>query len=167
MSSRRERSGGTAMLRTLMRWYRSSRKVPRAISSDRFLLVAETMRTSTGRLSELPTGVTCPSWTTRRSLAWVIRLMSPISSRNRVPPWALSNFPLRSLTAPVKAPFTWPNISLSMSSAGMAAQLISMKGRSRRGETAWMARAMSSLPVPLSPETKTRHLVGAAISTSW
>ena len=49
----------------------------------------------------------------------------------------------------------------------MAAQLSSMKGRSRRGESAWMARAISSLPVPLSPEMKTRHLVGAAISTSW
>ena len=49
----------------------------------------------------------------------------------------------------------------------MAAQLSSMNGFSRRGERAWMARAMSSLPVPLSPEMNTRHLVGAAISMSW
>ena len=43
----------------------------------------------------------------------------------------------------------------------MAAQLSSMKGRSRRGERAWTAPAISSLPVPLSPAMKTRHFVGA------
>ena len=80
---------------------------------------------------------------------------------------ALSNTPRRSATAPVKEPRTWPNISLSISSEGMAAQLSSRNGRSRRGENAWMARAISSLPVPLSPQMKTRHLVGAAISMSW
>jgi hypothetical protein len=93
--------------------------------------------------------------------------MSPSSSRKSVPVVAASNLPFRSPTAPVNAPLTCPNISLSISSLGMAAQLSSMKGRSRRGERAWMAPAMSSLPVPLSPAMSTRHFVGAAISMSW
>ena len=129
--------------------------------------MAARIRTSTERLRELPTGVTSPSCSTRSSFACMTRLMSPISSRKSVPPSALSNVPRRSATAPVNAPFTWPNISLSMSSAGTAAQFICTKGRSRRGESAWMARATSSLPVPRSPEIMTRARVGATISTSW
>ena len=125
------------------------------------------MRTSTGRDSVLPTGVSSPSCSTRSSLACVASAMSPISSRKSVPPWADSNSPLRSPTAPVKAPRTCPNSSLSISSLGMAAQLSLRKGRSRRAERAWMARATSSLPVPLSPQTNTRQRVGAAISISW
>ena len=39
--------------------------------------------------------------------------MSPISSRNRVPPLHCSNLPMRRRSAPVKAPFSWPNSSLS------------------------------------------------------
>jgi hypothetical protein len=60
--------------------------------------------------------------------------MSPISSRNSVPPSASSKRPLRALIAPVKAPFSWPNSSLSSRSAGIAPQLIGMNGPSRRGE---------------------------------
>jgi hypothetical protein len=33
---------------------------------------------------------------------------------NSVPPWASSKRPLRSAIAPVNAPFSWPNSSLSM-----------------------------------------------------
>ena len=51
------------------------------------------------------------------------RSMSPISSRNSVPRSASRKAPFRSLTAPVNAPRTWPNSSLSISSAGIAAQL--------------------------------------------
>jgi hypothetical protein len=49
--------------------------------------------------------------------------MSPISSRNRVPPCACSKRPLRWLTAPVNAPFSWPNSSDSSRFSGSAAQL--------------------------------------------
>jgi hypothetical protein len=35
---------------------------------------------------------------------------------------------LRAATAPVKAPFSWPNSSLSMTDSGSAAQLTLMKG---------------------------------------
>ena len=60
--------------------------------------------------------------------------MSPISSRNSVPPSASSNRPSFSLTAPVKAPFSCPNSSDSSSVSGRAAQLIAMNGRSARGD---------------------------------
>ena len=81
-----------------------------------------------------------------------------------MPPSAVSKVPLRSETAPVKAPFTWPNISLSTSSAGTAAQFIWTKALSRRGDSAWIARATSSLPVPAlardqHPRSRRRHHV--------
>ena len=40
--------------------------------------------------------------------------MAPISSRNSVPPSAASNRPFRRPSAPVKAPFSWPNSSDSI-----------------------------------------------------
>ena len=66
--------------------------------------------------------------------------------------------------APVKAPFSCPNSSLSSSPAGIAAQLSLMKVRSRRGLSRWMARASSSLPVPVSPWMSTVAVVGATVS---
>ena len=68
--------------------------------------------------------------------------------------------------APEKAPFSWPKSSLSTSSAGTAAQFIFTKGCSRRGDSSWMARATSSLPVPFSPRISTGTSEGAARSTS-
>ncbi len=68
-----------------------------------------------------------------------------------MPPSASSNSPTLSRTASVKAPRACPNSSDSSSAAGMAAQLTATKRRSARGEASWMARATSSLPVPLSP----------------
>ena len=61
--------------------------------------------------------------------------MSPTSSRNSVPPSARSNLPRRCLVAPVKAPASCPKSSLSMSSAGTAAQFSFSSGRlgARRG----------------------------------
>src|SRR3569833_1399306 len=49
--------------------------------------------------------------------------------------------------------------------SGKAAQLISTKGRSLRGEKWWMARAISSLPTPLSPAIRTIESVRATFST--
>src|SRR6202012_6236819 len=54
-----------------------------------------------------------------------------------------------------------------MKSSGMAAQLSSTKTRSRRRDSAWMVRAMSSLPVPDSPKIRTRPLVGAMSLICW
>jgi hypothetical protein len=58
-------------------------------------------------------------------------------------------------TAPVKAPFSCPNSSLSISSAGMAAVLTATNGPSRRPPSWWIASATSSLPVPDSPRIST------------
>ncbi len=58
---------------------------------------------------------------------------SPISSRNSVPPSASSIRPLRVWMAPVKAPFSWPNSSLSSRFSLRAAQLTLMKGPLARG----------------------------------
>jgi hypothetical protein len=69
---------------------------------------------------------------------------------------------LAALQAPVKAPFWWPNSSLSISDSGSAAQLMAMKRPlSRRGLRLWIACATSSLPTPLSPVTRTAALLGA------
>ena len=76
---------------------------------------------------------------------------SPTSSRKIVPRFACSKSPFRSATAPVKLPRTWPNISLSKSSAGIAPMLTATKGASARALSRWAARANSSLPVPGSP----------------
>ena len=46
----------------------------------------------------------------------------------------------------------------------MAEQLTAKNGRSARPECWWIARAMSSLPVPLSPSTSTVAEVGATPS---
>jgi hypothetical protein len=58
--------------------------------------------------------------------------------------------PSRWPVAPVKEPFSWPKSSLSIRLSGMAAQLTAMNGAARC-ECFQMERAMSSLPVPLSP----------------
>ena len=68
--------------------------------------------------------------------------------------------------AEVKAPRSWPNSSLSISSEGMAAQFTSTKGKAERALLAWSQRATSSLPVPFSPVMSTRASDGATLSIS-
>ena len=82
-----------------------------------------------------------------------------------MPPSASSNRPVCRAIAPVNAPFSWPNSSLSTSPAGRAAQLILISGLSRRWLAEWIARAISSLPVPVSPWIKTVASVGATRRT--
>ena len=67
-------------------------------------------------------------------------------------------------SAPVKAPFSWPNSSLSMSVAGMAAQLTRTIARPCRGPRSWISVATSSLPVPVSPSSSTVASVAATCS---
>ena len=64
------------------------------------------------------------------------------------------------LTAPVKAPFSWPNNSLSRRFSGIEAQLMATKGLELRGESRWRARARTSLPVPVSPINMTLTSIG-------
>ena len=81
--------------------------------------------------------------------------MSPISSRNKVPPSACSKRPRRVDCAPVKAPRSCPNNSDSSKSLGIAAVLSAMKGCTARGLCLCNARATNSLPVPDSPVMST------------
>src|SRR5262249_441279 len=53
-----------------------------------------------------------------------------------------------------------------MSDAGVAAQLMLTMGPRDRGDRLWIARAISSLPVPVSPVTSTVESVGATLATS-
>ena len=53
-----------------------------------------------------------------------------------------------------------------MSDAGIAAQLMLTKGRDARGDRLWIARAMSSFPVPVSPVMRTVESVGATLDRS-
>ena len=122
------------------------------------------MRTSTLISLSPPTRVILFSCNARSTLAWADIDMSPISSRNSVPPLACSNFPIRCLIAEVKAPFSWPNNSLSISSAGMAAQFTSTNWPLERGLCSWIQRATNSFPVPFSPVIKTRASVGATLA---
>jgi lipoate-protein ligase A len=71
----------------------------------KFLLVAQMTLTSTGIMRLSPIRVMFFSCSTRNRLTCCSKGISPISSRNRVPPVASSNFPsLPPLRAPVKAP---------------------------------------------------------------
>ena len=72
-----------------------------------------------------------------------------------MPPLASWNMPARAPIAPVKAPRSWPKISDSSSSAGIAPQFTGMNGLSARGDELDACAATSSLPVPLSPMTRT------------
>ena len=83
-----------------------------------------------------------------------------------MPRSASSNAPLRIRSAPVNAPFSWPNSSDSMSDSAMAEQLTGTNGPSRRPERAWSARATSSLPVPVSPRIVTAASEAPTRSTS-
>ncbi len=74
--------------------------------------------------------------------------------------------PFFSRTAPVKAPRSWPKSSLSSRFSGSAPQLIDRNRRCARGLAKWMARAISSLPVPLSPWISTVDPVRATRSMS-
>ena len=69
------------------------------------------------------------------------------------------------MCAPVKAPFVWPNSSLSWRFSGIAPQLIVTSGLSRRDEWLCSALATTSLPVPLSPVISTVESSRATCST--
>ena len=62
------------------------------------------MRTSTGVSPRAPSARTSPSCSTRRSFTWKASVVSPISSRKSVPPWAATKWPGRARLAPVNAP---------------------------------------------------------------
>jgi len=95
-------------------------------------IVAATTRTSTSTELLAPRGSKHRSCSTRSSLTCIAGEMSPISSRNRVPPSASSKRPFLSRSAPVNAPRTWPNSSLSSSPSGMPPQFTGTKAADDR-----------------------------------
>ena len=130
------------------------RKTAFAHHLRRSRFVAATRRMSTRCTLFPPTGVTSRVSNTRRSFACVASGMSPTSSRKSVPPSACTIRPCLSVTAPVKAPRTCPKSSDSIKPSERAAQLTATKFFFARGLFVWIARATSSLPVPLSPRIR-------------
>src|SRR5439155_814868 len=165
-SSGRSRSGEMWIGRTLRRNNRSSRNWPCIEAFARSLLVAAITRTSTVTGFSPPSRSITPDSSTRSSFAWASGPRSPTSSRNSVPRSASSNRPTRRSVAPVNAPRSWPNISDSTRSFGMAALFTHTKGFVARPLWRWMAEATSSFPVPDSPVISTRTSVGATRAIS-
>ncbi len=71
-----------------------------------------------------------------------------------VPPAAISNAPWRAATALVNAPRSWPKSSLSSRSGGTAPQSTTTSGPARRALAACTDSAATSLPVPVSPSSR-------------
>src|ERR1039458_3865417 len=98
-----------------------------------------------------PTRSNSRSCKTRSSLTCSAGANSPISSRNTTPPSATSSRPFFCTAAPVNAPRSCPNKSLSSRDSGIAAQLIATNGLLPRWLLRCNARATRSLPGPPSP----------------
>ena len=77
-----------------------------------------------------PTRSNSRSCSTRSSFTCSLGDVLLISSRKMVPPWAASNRPVLFSTAPVNAPLTCPNSSLSSRFSCSAPQLTRMNGPS-------------------------------------
>ncbi len=133
ISPARSRNGGNSISTTRSRKNKSSRNFPALTSSSRFLFVAATSRTSAVKVLFEPTRSKVRSPKNRSSFTWIVASISPISSRKSVPPCARSNRPMRRSCAPVNAPFSWPNNSLSSSVGASAAQCTVTNGCFARG----------------------------------
>ena len=68
-------------------------------------------------------------------------------------------------SAPVNAPFEWPNSSLSSNSAERLGQWTVTNGFGARRLRAWIARASTPFPVPLSPRSSTVASLPATADT--
>ena len=98
--------------------------------------MARMTRVSTWNVLVPPTCSNSRSCSTRSNLTCMAGLAVLISSRKIVPSSASLNLPSFSPTAPVNAPATWPNSSLSSSVSGSAPQATSTNGLSRRAAAA-------------------------------
>jgi hypothetical protein len=132
MSVFRSRSGGILICTTFNRKKRSCLKVPCLTDASRSRFVAEMMRAESGIRSVEPTGRTSFSCSARSSLACISNGKSPISSRNKVPPSAISINPCFACSAPVSAPFTQPNNCASINVGTSDEQSTGRNGLFRR-----------------------------------
>ena len=101
------------------------------------------------------------SCNTRSSMDCISNDIVPISSRNNVPPFAMSKKPGLAVSAPVKAPFSCPNSMEGARSRGRMLQLTATNGIPTRPLFSWMLWATDSLPVPLAPSISTDMSEGA------
>ncbi len=90
----------------------------------------------------------------RSNFIWNVVDISPISSRNSVPCGALEQA-LGLSDAPVNAPSAVTEQFRLEQCLGMAAQLTATNGRRLARLALWIARAISSLPVPVLPRIST------------
>ncbi len=105
-------------------------------------------RTSIGTGRVPPTRITSRSSSTRSRRVCRASGISPISSRNRVPPLAASNRPAwPPRRAPVNAPSSWPNSSDSSSDSAIAPQLTATNGRF----ASWLRGFRGESPAPPVP----------------
>ena len=105
----------------------------------------------------LPTGRKRFSSTALSSIACSSRPSSPISSRNSTPSCAVRSRPARSVTAPVNAPFLWPNSVEAAPSPCSVAQLTSTNSPLtwwRDFFSSNMRRARCDLPAPVGPVSR-------------
>ena len=88
--------------------------------------------------------LTTPSSSTRSTFACADGLMSPISSRKSVPPFACSNFPVRSAIAPVNDPFDVPE-ELALDQLTRNRRAVHLDERLRRARRQPVQRARDEL----------------------
>ena len=126
-------------------------------SRCRSRFVAAMTRTSTLIVSLPPTRSNSRSCRKRSSLTWIAGEISPISSRNSVPPSACWKRPSRRADrAGERAALVAEQLALEQRLGQRRAVQLHERARCARGLRSWMAAAMSSLPVPLSPVMSTR-----------
>ena len=112
-------------------------------------LVAAITRTSTVRVCVSPTRSKLLSCSTRSSFPCSVeRHLGDLVEEQRAAVGQLEAADAVARRAGEARPRSWPKNSLSNSSRGMVAQLTRISGRRLRLLASWMARAISSLPVP-------------------
>ena len=131
---RRSRSGGTVIGNTERRKNRSSRKRRAATAARRLRLVAATTRTSTRTVAVPPTRSNVALLERAQDLGLQRqRQVADLVEEDRAAVAPPRTCPSLRPAAPVNAPFSWPNSSVSSSASGIAAQLIATNGPSLRG----------------------------------
>jgi hypothetical protein len=161
MSSRRSRSGGTKIGITFRRKNRSSRKRP---ARSRPRDPCWSRRDAHVDLDRLRAADRLHRLLLQHAQHLGLRLQAHVADLVEEERAAVGQLELaaRSATAPVNAPFTWPNSSLSISSSGIAAQLTSTNGPLRAAQRVDGARDQLLAGAVLAV-ISTRPLVGAAV----
>ncbi len=150
---------------TFRRWYRSSRNVPRAIDSSRLRCVAAMMRTLQRHLARgcRRARIRAPAARAAASPAW-----SGSCRRSRrgtaCRPRRSRSGPCARRSAPVKAPFSWPNSSDSSSSAGNGAA-VDRDERARCG--AGSSRGWRARRLPCRCRTRRASVRWSRVPATW